>query len=116
MLAIASAADSDEGLRATLRRGACGAWSRCSAQRVDAFNAARVARSGLEYPRYEGGFFVSVFTPDAERTAALCRDLGVFVVPLEGAVRVALCSTPTGAVPRLVDALAKGVEAAEVTA
>lgn len=79
--------------------------------RVVAFNSA-AHRAGLLFPRYEGGFFVTVFTRDAEVTARTMRDSGVFVVPLTGAVRVALCSTPARDVPRLVDALAQGVRAA----
>ncbi len=79
-------------------------------ERVSAFNSAARA-AGLRYPRYEGGFFVTVFAADPERTAATMRDLGVFVVPVAGAVRIALCSTPARDVPRLVDALARGVAA-----
>ena len=78
-------------------------------ERVHAFNGAAKA-AGLRYPRYEGGFFVSVFTPAPEATAARMRELGVFVVPIHGAVRIALCSTPARDVPRLVDALAQGVK------
>ena len=79
-------------------------------ERVAAFN--REARAaGLAYPRYEGGFFVSVFCNDPEQAAAKMREEGVFVVPLKeksgGAVRVALCSTPAKDVPRLVAALAR---------
>jgi len=81
-------------------------------ERVDAFNQA-ARGTELKYPRYEGGFFVSVFTPDAEATAAKMRELGVYVVPLEGAVRVALCSTRAQDVPRLVAALEEGLRAAE---
>jgi len=73
-------------------------------ERVGVFNR-EAARAGLRHPRYEGGFFVSVFTPDAEATARAMRELGVFVVPMKGAVRVALCSTPARDVPRLVQAL-----------
>lgn len=81
-------------------------------QRVDAFNAA-AAKVGLSFPRYEGGFFVAVFTPDGEATAKHMRDhAGVYVVPLQGAVRVALCSTPLADIERTVAALAAGVEAA----
>ncbi len=76
--------------------------------RVVAFNEA-AASTAIRYPRYEGGFFVSVFTPDSEATAARMRELGVYVVPIPGAVRVALCATPLGEVPRLVAALADGV-------
>lgn len=79
--------------------------------RVRVFNElARAA--GLEYPRYEGGFFVSVFTPDAKATCAAMQERGVFVVPLNGAVRIALCATTEAQIPRLVEALAVGVAAA----
>ena len=80
-------------------------------ERVQAFNA-EASRALLKYPRYEGGFFVAVFTPDAELTAAHMRELGVYVVPLTGAVRVALCATAKADVPRLVQALAAGVREA----
>lgn len=72
--------------------------------RVDAFNA--LARpKGLHYPRYEGGFFVTVFTDDAEGRAAKMKERGVYVVPQKGAVRVALCSVSQADVTKLVDAL-----------
>ena len=75
------------------------------AQRVDAFN--RLARSrGLRYPRYDGGFFVTVFEEDASGKAARLRQQGVFVVPQTGGLRVALCAVSEQQVPRLVDALA----------
>jgi aromatic-amino-acid transaminase len=81
-------------------------------ERVAAFNR-EAPRAGLSYPRYEGGFFVSVFTPDPEKCAAKLREEGIFVVPLKekagGAVRVALCSTPAKDVPRLVAALGRAV-------
>ncbi len=82
-------------------------------ERVSAFNQ-HAARALLRHPRYEGGFFVTVFTPDAQATARRMRELGVYVVPSRGAVRVALCSTPAREVPRLVDALAEGLRAAQV--
>ncbi|HVS17465.1 MAG TPA: aminotransferase class I/II-fold pyridoxal phosphate-dependent enzyme, partial [Planctomycetota bacterium] len=81
------------------------------AERVRAFNQ-DAARSGLRFPRYEGGFFVTVFTPDSAATAKRMRELGVYVVPVQGAVRVALCSTPAADVPRLVGALSEGLAAA----
>ena len=75
------------------------------AQRVDAFN--RLARPrGLRYPRYDGGFFVTVFEEDAPGKAARLRQQGVFVVPQAGGLRVALCAVSEQQVPRLVDALA----------
>ncbi len=74
-------------------------------RRVAAFNEAAQPK-GLRYPRYEGGFFVTVFHDDADAKAARMRDLGVYVVPQKGALRVALCSVAERDVPRLVDALA----------
>lgn len=72
--------------------------------RVDAFNA--IALGKLKYPRYEGGFFVTVFTSDGESKAAQLRERGVFVVPIgSDALRIGLCSVPEKDVPRLVEEL-----------
>jgi aromatic-amino-acid transaminase len=81
--------------------------------RVEAFNALAPSR-GLSYPRYEGGFFVTVFHDDPIAKAAEMKEKGVFVVPQRapageqgrGALRVALCSVAERDVARLVDALA----------
>ncbi len=81
-------------------------------ERVEAFNEAASA-AGLQYPRYEGGFFVTVFSRDARKSAAVMKDDGVFAVPVEGAVRLALCSVTVPQIPRLVSSLAKGIQAAE---
>ncbi len=75
------------------------------AARVTAFNAA-AAGTGLRYPRYDGGFFVTVFAKDARDAAERLKARGVFVVPQPGALRVALCSVAEGDVPALVEALA----------
>jgi aromatic-amino-acid transaminase len=72
--------------------------------RVAAWNAAAPAR-GLVYPRYDGGFFVTVFHPNAFDKAAAMKELGVFVVPQTGALRVALCSVAERDIERLVSAL-----------
>ncbi len=80
-------------------------------ERVRAFNQ-HAAREGLRHPRCEGGFFVTVFAPDAGATARRMRELGVYVVPARGGVRVALCSTPARDVPRLVRALSEGLRPA----
>jgi aromatic-amino-acid transaminase len=72
----------------------------------------RLAReAGLHHPRYEGGFFVTVFCAQPERAAAVMREHDVFVVPVAGALRVALCSTSLTQVTRLVTALAAGIQA-----
>ncbi|MFG0320336.1 MAG: pyridoxal phosphate-dependent aminotransferase [Planctomycetota bacterium JB042] len=77
--------------------------------RVAAFRQAAAAR-GVRHPRYEGGFFVAVPCADGARTAARMRDDGVFVVPIDGAVRIALCSTAVADVDRAVDSLAAARE------
>jgi aromatic-amino-acid transaminase len=64
---------------------------------------------GLRYPRYSGGFFTTVFCDDAPAVSARLAAEGVFVVPIPGALRVALCSVAERDVPRLVDALARAV-------
>lgn len=116
-----------------------GTWSNCNAggmaaitrvltdatlkARVDRERAAlkalldrRVARwnelagpAGLRYPRYDGGFFTTVFCDDAPAAAARLKAEGVFVVPQAGALRVALCSVAERDVPRLVDAIGRAV-------
>jgi aromatic-amino-acid transaminase len=78
--------------------------------RVEVFNHLAQGR-GLPYPRYEGGFFVTVFHPAPREKAEAMRRAGVFVVPQVsqrggGALRVALCSVAGRDVGRLVDALA----------
>jgi aromatic-amino-acid transaminase len=99
---LAEACDAErDGLKALLRA------------RVDAFNGLAPAR-GLLYPRYEGGFFVTVFHDDPVAKAAAMKEKGVFVVPQRapageqgrGALRVALCSVAERDVARLVEALA----------
>lgn len=82
--------------------------------RVVEFNR-EAGAAGLRYPRYEGGFFVSVFTPDARHTAKVAAENGVYVVPMDGAVRLALCSVAKADIPRLVLEVARGVRAAEST-
>lgn len=80
-------------------------------RRIDAFKA-QATDLGLPIPRFDAGFFVAVFTPDQDRTAAAMRELGVYVIPIPGAVRVAVCSTPESAMPRLAAALEAGLAAA----
>lgn len=76
--------------------------------RVDAWNDAAHAAK-LRFPRYEGGFFVTVFTPDAQGAANRLKEAGVYVVPQTGALRVALCSVPAADVPRLVSAISGAI-------
>lgn len=78
-------------------------------ERVEQFNQ-HAGPAGLEYPRYEGGFFVSIFTPEAKQVVQRCMDQGVFLVPLQGAVRVALCATPASDVPFLTETLSAALK------
>lgn len=73
--------------------------------RVAAFNE-HAPKHGLRYPRYEGGFFVTVFADDAQERAARMKNAGVFVVPQKGALRVALCSVAAKDIETLVSAFA----------
>ena len=73
-------------------------------RRVEAFNGAAKG-TRLRYPRYEGGFFVTVFDVEPERLAERMRARGVYVVPQAEGVRVALCGVPSTAVARLVEVL-----------
>lgn len=73
--------------------------------RVAAFNV-HAADKKLRYPRYEGGFFVTVFADDAMDRAVRMKERGVFVVPAKTSLRVALCSVAERDVERLVAALA----------
>ncbi len=68
------------------------------------------APQGLRYPRYDGGFFTTVFCDDAPAAALRLKAEGVFVVPQAGALRVALCSVAERDVPRLVEALGRHVK------
>jgi aspartate/tyrosine/aromatic aminotransferase len=77
-------------------------------RRVARWNAL-AAPARLRYPRYDGGFFTTVFCDDAPAAALRLKADGVFVVPQAGALRVALCSVAERDVPRLVDALARAV-------
>ncbi len=80
-------------------------------ERVEVFNREAQAK-GLHYPRYEGGFFVTVFTPDGAETARIAEEAGVYVVPMDGAVRLALCAVSKADIPRMVEEVARGVRAA----
>ncbi|HET6331769.1 MAG TPA: pyridoxal phosphate-dependent aminotransferase [Polyangiales bacterium] len=79
------------------------------AQRSAAFEQA-IEEHALCRPTYKGGFFTSVFVPEAAQVASVLRDEGVYVVPLEGAVRIALSAVRSDDLPRLVTALARAVE------
>jgi aromatic-amino-acid transaminase len=66
-------------------------------------------QAGLRYPRYDGGFFTTVFCDDAPAAALRLKAEGVFVVPQAGALRVALCSVAERDIGRLVDAIGRAL-------
>jgi len=77
-------------------------------ERVAAFNVA-AKKAGLRFPRYDGGFFTTVFADDAPAAAKRMREEGVFVVPIDGALRLGLCSVKASEVPRLVESTARAL-------
>ncbi len=76
------------------------------ARRVAKFNHAASA-AGLKYPRYDGGFFTTVFMPDAALVAEKLKAEGIFTVPQAGGVRIALASVAEKDVERLVEAVSR---------
>jgi aromatic-amino-acid transaminase len=65
--------------------------------------------AGLQFPRYDGGFFTTVFCPDSAGVAARLKADGIFVVPVQGALRVGLCSVPERDIERLVNGFRKAM-------
>lgn len=81
------------------------------ARRVARWNACASAAE-LPYPRYDGGFFTTVFTDGAAEIALDLKKDGIFVVPQAGGLRIALASVAEKDVERLVGAIqARGVRA-----
>lgn len=85
-----------------------GALLQMLGERVEIFNREAV-KAQLNYPRYEGGFFVIVFTTDPQETVRRCNAEGLFVVPIKGAIRIALCATPKNVVKPMVEILGRAV-------
>jgi len=98
----------DADLRARVDRERA-TWKAVLDRRVARWNEL-AGPAGLVYPRYDGGFFTTVFFPDAQRAAAKLREEGIFVVPVQGALRVGLCSVPERDIERLVSGLKRATE------
>jgi isopropylmalate/homocitrate/citramalate synthase/aspartate/tyrosine/aromatic aminotransferase len=64
----------------------------------------------LRRPAYKGGFFTSVVVDDPQAVAHRLRVDGIYVVPMAGAVRIALSALRTSDVPQLVERLAADVD------
>ncbi len=61
--------------------------------------------AGIAYPRYDGGFFTTVFCDDPKTKAAALREEGIFLVPTAGALRVAICAVNEEQIGRIVTGL-----------
>ncbi len=85
-------------------------WKALLDRRVERWNTLAGA-AGLRYPRYDGGFFTTVFCADAPGAAARLRGEGIFVVPVQGALRIGLCSVPERDIERLVGGLVRATNA-----
>lgn len=79
-------------------------------RRVAIFNE-HAKKAALRYPRYDGGFFVSVFDDNPKARGAQMRAEGVFVVPQATSLRIALCAVRADDIPRLVEAFARPLQA-----
>jgi isopropylmalate/homocitrate/citramalate synthase/aspartate/tyrosine/aromatic aminotransferase len=60
-------------------------------------------------PTYKGGFFTSVFVDDPYQVAARLRAGGTYVVPMQGALRIALSALKSQDVGRLTQQLARAI-------
>jgi aromatic-amino-acid transaminase len=74
------------------------------ARRVAFWNE-RASAAGLRYPRYDGGFFTTVFTDDPTKASRAMCERGLYLVPTAGAVRVAVCAVNEAQIARIVDGL-----------
>jgi aromatic-amino-acid transaminase len=77
-------------------------------RRVECWNKLAGA-AGLQFPRYDGGFFTTVFCKDPAAVAAQLRAKGIFLIPVSGALRVALCAVGEDRVAPIVEGLAEAV-------
>lgn len=76
------------------------------ARRVARWNDLALA-AGIKYPRYDGGFFTTVFCDAAADVAQRLRARGIYVVPQTGALRVAMCAINERQIERVVTVLSE---------
>lgn len=129
-----------ESVRDTIAIHCCGTWANCNrgalagvtrllqepklraavardrnraVELLDRRNAAfeyAIRNRSLRRPDYAGGFFTSVFVQNAAQVASALRNEGVYVVPLEGAIRIALSAVCSSEVAQLAGALVDAIE------
>jgi aromatic-amino-acid transaminase len=64
----------------------------------------------LECPPYGGGFFTTVFVDDPQHVAAQLRGRGIYVVPMNGSLRIALSAVRTEDVAELAYELRAAID------
>ncbi len=74
------------------------------AKRVAFWNE-HASAAGLKYPRYDGGFFTTVFSAEPAKLSQALAARGLFLVPTAGAVRVAVCAVNEAQIARIVEGL-----------
>jgi aspartate/tyrosine/aromatic aminotransferase len=80
-------------------------WRTLLAARADALDAALRAE-GLAGATWDAGYFVTLPADDAPALAERLTQEGVFVVPMQGGVRVGICGLRVADAPRFARALA----------
>lgn len=81
-------------------------WSTVLIERADALDAALRAE-GLEGAPWDGGFFITIETPDPMGVTQRLTEEGVFVVPIPEGIRVGVCGLRVSDAPRFAAAVRK---------
>lgn len=79
-------------------------WRTVLAERANAVDTALIAE-GLAGAAWDGGFFVTLPTPDSAAASSRLMQEGVFVVPIPEAVRVGICGLRASDAPRFAAAM-----------
>lgn len=85
-------------------------WSEVLAARAQALDTALVTE-GMAPLRWQGGFFVTVTTPEPEAACARLKAEGVFTVPLPEGLRVGICGMRAAETQRFAATLRKALAA-----
>jgi aromatic-amino-acid transaminase len=66
-------------------------------------------KANLRVPQSIGGFFATVLTDNSAYIANRMKSDGVYVVPVKGALRVGVCSTPMAQATRVIEAVENNI-------
>jgi aspartate/tyrosine/aromatic aminotransferase len=83
-------------------------WSSVLIERADALDAALKAE-GLAGAPWDGGFFITIETPDPMGVTERLTEEGVFVVPIPEGIRVGVCGLRVSDVARFASAVRKAL-------